>query len=194
MIRYTTSTAESELLGILQLQKENLSGALTKEEMNEQGFVTVIHRYDDLKKLNDIEKHVIAKDQDEVIAYLLAMTQLSKSDIPILIPMFDMFSQVSFAGKTVSQFNYIVVGQVCVGRNYRGKGVLDNCYTLYKDHYKSRYDFAITEIDSNNPRSLQAHKRIGFGEISRYGIPGENEWVIVLWDWNNINNSDSTLI
>lgn len=182
MIQYTSSNTESDLSGILELQKTNLPDVLTPDEIKSQGFVTVVHSYNDLKKLNDIEKHIIAKDDDNVIAYLLAMTQQSKFDIPILIPMFKMFDEVIYEGKPVSDYNYLVVGQVCVAKEYRGQGVLDKCYDTYKNYFTNKYDFAITEIDGKNLRSINAHKRIGFKEIHRY-TTDKTEWSIVVWDW-----------
>ncbi|MEJ7769795.1 MAG: hypothetical protein WKF89_18390, partial [Chitinophagaceae bacterium] len=56
-----------------------------------------------------------------------------------------------------------------------------------KKEYLSKYDFAITEIDGKNQRSLHAHKRVGFKEVGRYDAPGNTEWVIVLWNWNDID-------
>jgi hypothetical protein len=87
MIEFTTANSKSDLEGILILQKSNLAKGLSFEEIQSQGFVTVDHSFDQLKKLNDIEKHVIAKDDEKVIAYVLAMTQKSRHDIPILVPM-----------------------------------------------------------------------------------------------------------
>ena len=185
MISYTTPETEKDLSGILKLQKANLAIGLNKEEIETQGFVTVNHSLDDLKKLNGFEKHIIAKDDDDVIAYLLAMTQKSMFDIPVLIPMFEVFSKILFRNRPISAYSYIVVGQVCVDKHYRGQGILDNCYAAYKNHYKGKYDFAITEIVSTNLRSLNAHKRIGFIEIERYTGPDKTEWCIVLWDWKN---------
>ena len=182
MIHFTTSNTKDDLSGILSLQKANLSIALTKEEIKSQGFVTVMHSYDELKKLNDIEKHILAKDGDKIVAYLLAMTKQSKNEIPVLIPMFEIFDIIFFKGKLISLYNYIVVGQVCVDKQYRAQGIIDNCYAFYKDHFKSKYDFAITEIASTNMRSINAHKRIGFKEIHRY-VSNNTEWSIVLWDW-----------
>ena len=186
MIHYTRATTDSELNGILALQRKNLPSQLSKEEIESQGFVTVVHSFDDLKKLNDIESHVIAKDDERIVAYLLAMTRQSQFDIPVLKPMFQIFAQVGFAGKYVSDFHYIVVGQVCVDKEYRSKGILDDCYNYYKNTFKSSYDFAITEIDATNQRSLNAHKRIGFKEIHHFTGPEGKNWVIVLWDWNNL--------
>ncbi|MDX5422223.1 MAG: GNAT family N-acetyltransferase [Hymenobacteraceae bacterium] len=187
MIAYTTSNTKEDLLGILALQKVNTPEALTNEQIKSQGFVTVRHSYDELKQLNDIEKHIIAKDERRVVAYLLAMTDQSKFDFPILIPMFEVFNSLSFAGKTISAYNYLVVGQVCVEAQYRGQGILDGCYAAYKHRFQGRYDFAITEIASTNVRSLNAHRRIGFKEIHRYTSPDKTEWSIVLWDWKKSN-------
>ena len=185
MINYTTSTTDQDLLDIIALQKSNLSIHLTTEEMQSQGFVTVVHSLEVLKKMNAIEQSIVGKDGDKVIAYLLAMTEKSKPDIPVLIPMFDMFGKIEWGGKLLADYNYIVVGQVCVDKAYRGQGILDNCYTAYRAHFKNKYDFAVTEIAIKNGRSINAHKRIGFTEVHRYAVPGGEEWSIVVWDWND---------
>jgi len=183
MVNYTTANSLPDLKGILALQKANLAHGLAIEERQTQGFVTVNHSYDQLKSLNDFEKHIIAKHHDIVIGYLLAMTKKSQFDIPILVPMFDSFGSILYENKKVADYNFMVVGQVCIDKAYRGQGILDNCYAAYKKYYGDKYDFAITEIASENLRSLNAHKRIGFKEIHFYIAPGSTEWVVVLWDW-----------
>ncbi len=188
MIDFTTAVTDKDLMGIMELQKSNLPVHLTQEEMQREGFVTVVHRFDDLKQMNDIEQHVIAKDNGTVVAYLLAMTSKSKYAIPILVPMFNLFDEVDYKGKKVSGYHYIVVGQVCVSKAYRGQGILDKCYEAYKSKFGKDYDFAITEIATSNQRSIHAHKRIGFEEIYRYVAPDKVEWSIVVWDWKTINN------
>jgi GNAT superfamily N-acetyltransferase len=183
MLNYTLSTTDQDLHGILKLQKSNLAQSLTADEMRKEGFVTVIHSYADLKRLNDIEKHIIAKDGDKVVAYLLAMTQRSGNDIPVLVPMFELFEEITYEHKRISTYDYIVVGQVCIDKQYRGQGILDNCYKAYRDHFSEKYAFAITEIAIANQRSINAHKRIGFKEIHKYSSLDNTEWSIVLWDW-----------
>ncbi|HMG89084.1 MAG TPA: GNAT family N-acetyltransferase [Chryseolinea sp.] len=183
MIVYTTSQNDNELKGILNLQKANLARNLHQEEIENQGFVTVLHRLEDLQKMNAIEQHIIAKDDDTVVAYLLAMTEKSKFDIPVLVPMFEMFETIQYKNKPLSKYNYMVVGQVCVHKKYRGQGVLDKCYDLYIDNFRQRYDFAVTEIATSNQRSLNAHKRIGFRTIHEYAAPDGEQWAIVLLEW-----------
>jgi hypothetical protein len=183
MIVYTTSKTDKELSEILDLQKNNLPQNLSESEIKSQGFVTVCHSFEDLKKLNTYEQHLIMKNENKVIGYLLAMTKNSKNDIPVLIPMFEAFDKIHFKKKLISEYNYIVVGQVCIDKNYRGQGLLDNSYAAYKNFFKEKYDFAITEIAITNTRSINAHKRIGFFEIHRFIDAGGTEWSIVLWDW-----------
>ncbi|THU39783.1 GNAT family N-acetyltransferase [Niastella caeni] len=182
-MEFTTTKTNKDLEQILELQKQNLAAGLTGEQITSQGFVTVSHSFQDLLKMNDIEAHVIAKDNDRVIAYILAMTARSRFDIPILIPMFELFEQVNYQNKKVADWRYMVVGQVCVAAGYRGKGILDECYTAYRNNFKDRYDFAITEIATRNQRSINAHKRIGFETIHEYVAPDGEEWSIVVWKW-----------
>ncbi len=186
MISFKTAYTQDQLKGILKLQKANLARNLPKEEVESQGFVTVDHSYEQLKKLNDLEKHVIAKDDYKVIGYLLAMTQESKFDLPVLFPMFNVFDEIVYKNKKVSQYKYLVVGQVCIDKGYRGQGILPNCYAAYKKYYSDKYDFAITEIATTNQRSLNAHKKAGFKEIYSYTGPDKTEWIVVLWDWNDL--------
>src|SRR4030095_8503075 len=133
MIVYTTANSKNDLEGILNLQKRNLASSLTKAEIQSQGLVTVDHSYEQLARLNDHEKHVIAKENEKVIGYLLAMTKRSRLDIPILIPMFDLFDTISFDNRKISEYDYLVVGQVCIDKAWRGQGILDHCYAAYRD-------------------------------------------------------------
>lgn len=183
MITYSPSKTDIELAEILQLQKINLPQNLTEDEIMSQGFVTVSHSLDDLRKLNTYEQHLVMKDENKVVGYLLAMTQHCKHDIPVLIPMFEMFDKIIYKDKLISEYNYIVVGQVCIAKDYRGQGLLNECYAAYKNNFKEKYDFAITEIATTNTRSINAHKRIGFFEIHRYTDHNNIEWSIVMWDW-----------
>lgn len=186
MIHYQRVASEDELTGILQLQRQNLPAGLSEEEMRHEGFVTVSHNTAMLRELNRIEPHLIAREDNRVIAYLLTMTEQSQNDIPVLQPMFRLFLQLPFGEKKVSDYRYIVVGQVCVDKAYRSRGILDACYAAYREAFQKKYDFAITEIAAANLRSLRAHQRVGFREWYRYTAPDGMEWVIVVWDWNGL--------
>ncbi len=185
MIVYKKVDLSEEIRQVLHLQKINLPQNLTEEEIKDQGFVTVIHSYETLRKMNDIEQSIIAKNDDHVIGYLLAMTGKSKEDIPVLTPMFKVFDNIIYDDKKISSYKYLVIGQVCIAKEWRGQGILDNCYQSYKKHFSDKYDFAITEISTKNKRSVNAHLRIGFKIIHSYTDSNGVEWEIVLWDWRS---------
>ncbi|PKP40377.1 MAG: GNAT family N-acetyltransferase [Bacteroidetes bacterium HGW-Bacteroidetes-13] len=187
MISISTAHTQDELSGILRLQATNLLTVLTDEEKEKEGFLTVVHTLENLTRLNDFEKHVIAKVDHKIVAYVLVMTKVSHEDIPDLIPMFAVFDQTNFKGKPISAYDYIVVGQVCVDKNYRGTGLFDQNYAFYSNTYKAKYELAVTEIATKNTRSLNAHQRVGFREICRYKASSGVEWAVVVWDWNNQN-------
>jgi GNAT superfamily N-acetyltransferase len=184
MIKITTSASTSDLQGIISLQKQNLKSELSIEEIKEQGFVTVSHTLDDLEKMHLHEQNIIAKEGDKIVAYVLGMTEQSKNDIPRLVEMYESFDQIQYKGKSVADYSYIVVGQVCVDKNYRGQGLFNSCYAEYREHFKEKFDFAITEIASINLRSMRAHERLGFKTIDLYTDATGVEWHIVVWDWS----------
>ncbi len=180
---YKSCTSDIELSSILKLQKENHYSTLSKKEMNSEGFLTCTHNLELLRELNKVAPHVIAVSNKKVCAYLLTMTALAEVSMPFLKPMFQEFRTITYNKKNIADYNYLIVGQVCVGKAYRRLGVLYSCYELYTRLYRNKYDFAITEISTRNKRSLNAHLRIGFKEIHRYFSTEDEEWSIVILDW-----------
>ena len=104
MLTLVQSKTVEDLQGIADLQRANLSTLITSDEKESQGFVYVQHSLEDLKKLNDMESHVIALDGDIVSAYILAMTKASRADILQLVPMFGQFDLISYSGKKISEY------------------------------------------------------------------------------------------
>lgn len=183
MIQISTSITIADLEGIIDLQKQNLRSDLTAAEITTQGFVTVSHSLDDLRKMHQHVPNIIVKNGVQVIAYVLGMTEQSKNDIPRLVEMYESFDHIQFKGKSVAEYQYIVVGQVCVDKAYRGLGLFDRAYEAYRKYFEQEYEFAITEIATINLRSMKAHERLGFKTIHTYTDGSATEWNVVVWDW-----------
>lgn len=184
-IEYKKCNSRKELTGILSLQNKNHYAVLPKEEIAAEGFLTCTHNLDLLLEWNNIAPHIIAVSKGEVVAYLLTMTKDAEYRMPFLEPMFNAFKNNTYKNRKISEYNYLIVGQVCVAKELRGLGVLKKCYDLYKREYSNKYDFAITEIATRNQRSLKAHYNLGFQEIHRYKSTEGEEWSIVIWEWKN---------
>jgi ribosomal protein S18 acetylase RimI-like enzyme len=183
-LKIKLTETEAELQGILDLQRVNLLSEISEVEKSEQGFVTVKHSLAQLKWMHTLESHVIAKDGQKLIGYILAMTKESRDLVPVLVPMFEQFDCLIFREKLLSVYDYMVIGQICVDKGYRGQGIFDNMYDLYRNSFSSRYDLAITEIAVSNRRSLKAHQRVGFQVIHEFS-DSTQDWAIVVWDWKN---------
>ena len=179
-IYYSHAKTREELEQIKELQAANLPNQITKEEATREGYVTVVHHLALLEQMNTPYPHTIAKTDEAVIGYALSMPRLFSGTIPILVPMFEQIDRLIWKGKLLAETNYIVMGQVCISKSWRGKNVFTGLYS----HMQSRmtaygFDCIVTEIAANNTRSLRAHEKVGFTELGRYAT-GDVEWVIVI--------------
>ena len=98
--------------------------------------------------------------------------------------MFNLLDTLTYKGTPVKDLRYYVMGQICVAKAYRGKGVFRQLYAAHKKHLSGTYDFCITEISSRNLRSMRAHEKVGFTLLHRFS-DATDEWNIVLWDWTD---------
>lgn len=183
MIRYSLAQTDAELQQILELQQQNLSAVLTEQALSSQGFVTVAHSLELLRRMNSTEAAVIATEGSRLAGYCLAMTRAFRNDIPVLVPMFETLDALAVEGKPLRETSYLVCGQICVAQDYRGKGIFDGLYEALRQEHSSRYPLMVTEIASRNLRSLHAHKRLGFKILHTYTAPDGEVWDIVYWPW-----------
>jgi|EP01041_Mallomonas_annulata_P013481 hypothetical protein len=180
----TTVQTDDDVRGILALQQKNLKKNLTSEQIKSQGFLTVEHKFSVLKAMNDAHPSVIVKDGDMVVAYCLAMLPQFRNDVPELIALFDTIDKIDYESQTLKDFKYVVMGQVCVGEGYRSMGFFDGMYQKLREELSAKFELCVTDISTNNSRSLKAHARVGFIPVKDFhdAILGE-VWRVVVWDW-----------
>ncbi len=167
-----------ELEQILSLQRANLARHLSAEEIAAQGFVTVEHTLDLLKRMHLLAPSIVARDRDRLAGYALVMPLQCRSFIPILEPMFARLGSLGML-----QRRFYVMGQICVAKPWRGQGVFDLLYRAHRHHLRATYDFSVTEVATRNTRSMRAHERVGFTVIDRYR-DATDEWALMRWDWS----------
>jgi len=171
-ISYKRADTLSELNQILSLQRINLPQALSAEDQKNEGFVTVHHDLDILERMNARCKHIIATAEDEVVGYALCMSPSFRNDIPILQPMFHRIDQA------LPDAKYMVMGQICIAKAFRKQGIFHGLYAFMSSQLKQDYDCIVTEVDQKNPRSMGAHKSIGFVTLLSYVADG-HDWEIL---------------
>nr|WP_298924071.1 GNAT family N-acetyltransferase [uncultured Allomuricauda sp.] len=174
MICYEQASTLAQLEEILSLQQLNLPTNLTIKEKEQEGFLTVEHSLVFLKEMHDECPHIIAIDQGKVVGYALSMHPRFANSIEVLKPMFYEINKV-----VQNNCNYMVMGQICVSKEYRGKGVFRGLYKAMKEKLPKGFDTIITEVDAKNQRSLHAHEAVGFTELKRYSSEGK-EWSLII--------------
>lgn len=189
MSEVTLTFAENarDLNGVLALQKLNYKSNVNPEEAQKQGFVSILHTYELLAAMNADYPHVIGRSEGRVIAYALVMLRKFGDKIPVLLPMFARLNDLTFQGKRIGDSRYFIMGQICIAKNFRGRGLF---YRLYENLVHSTckdFDFILTEVSARNRRSLRAHKKAGFIELKVYTAPDGEVWHIVLLDIRESN-------
>jgi len=183
-ITFTSLKTDREIQQLLDLQQSNLIKNISEAVANDQGFVTVVHNFDLLSRMNRAFPQIIAKDDDAIVGYALVMPETFRFDIPVLTTMFELLDKLEYKGKLIKDTKYYVMGQICVAEDYRGKGIFDGLYAKHKSEISDRFELCVTEIAKRNLRSLAAHKRVGFEIIHEYfDITYPELWEVVAWDF-----------
>lgn len=181
-LQYGLVETTVDLFQILELQQLNLVQQIDIEMAESQGFVTVQHDLSTLQAMNAKYPHIVARNGGKVVAYALAMSTEFQKTIPTLRPMFERIHQLYWQNRYLSPDDYIVMGQICIAKDWRSKGVFQKLYEIMQLHFATQFPFVITEIATRNTRSVRAHQKVGFETIDVYRSE-EEEWAIVGWDW-----------
>lgn len=178
-----TASSDSDLQQILDLQAANLPAALDDAERRAEGFVTLRHDLALLREMNSPWPHVVASPRgtDEVVAYALVMPLEFRGRFPILDPMFEELDRLAGAGARLHGKRWYFMGQLCVAKAHRGRGLVEAMYAKHRELMRRDFDMMITEIDASNTRSVRVHEKAGCTPLHAYRGAGR-EWVIVGMD------------
>ncbi len=184
-IEFTTVSEPRQVDLILALQAENHRDHVDAATAASDGFTSVRHEPAVLQAMNRAYPSAIALAGGELAGYCLMMAREFRDRVPVLQPMFDLLDRLEWRGEPLaSNPRWFVMGQVCVARGFRGMAVFDGIYHELRRVYSPQFDFVVTEISQRNPRSLNAHKRVGFKPLHVYPDPATAEmWEVVVWDW-----------
>lgn len=175
MIVYKKTSSSQEIQEIIQLQKDNLFENVSVKERRSQGFVTVKHSFGQLFHWHQNKPHTIAVADGKVVGYAISMLSEYQKEVSVLIPMFAKIDE-----HIKPDIKYIVMGQICIHKDYRGKGVFRGLYQKMQE-VCTDYDWIITEVDETNERSIRAHKVVGFKELISYESQNQR-WSLIYLD------------
>jgi GNAT superfamily N-acetyltransferase len=183
-VEITRVSSPSEIIGIRDLQALNLKQYITSDEAIDQGFVTAAYTIEYLQEMNAASPAIIAKDGDKVVGYALVATKDIRNGHDLLNGLFDAIDKCEYNGKLLRDISYVVVGQLCVAKEYRGQDLAQKIYGHFRDCLSKEFTYLVTDVAQANTRSLKAHRKRGFQVINELMYDGFG-WDIVLWDWNS---------
>jgi ribosomal protein S18 acetylase RimI-like enzyme len=180
-ISFDVASSDQHFQQIIELQRENLFTGLSADQQAQQGFVFAEHNIALLKRFAAELPQVIALNNNKVIGYNLGMPVSMRNEIASLVPMFEQFDRCEYKGKPLASYKYMVGGQVCVHKDFRGQGLLNKLYHETKNRLPSGYQLCVTEVAARNNAGINAHQKMGFEVVSTYH-DGKELWKIVVWD------------
>jgi ribosomal protein S18 acetylase RimI-like enzyme len=177
-------SSKEELRQIKALQDRNLRKNLAPGEAESEGFLSAEYSIELLEKMHEQKPSIIAVDGDAVVGYALVTLKAVSHLHPLLDDLFNTIDKTMFNSQLLVNTKYVVVGQLCVSKEYRGRNLVQGMYNEFRQQLINEFDYCITDVAEANPRSLKAHLGSGFKVIDQLGYGGI-KWNIVLWDWKS---------
>ena len=142
------------------------------------GFVTTAFTVEELTDLITEEQGLfIAKEGDEVLAYVMAASWQFWSRWAMFEHMIQDLYNLEYLGRTLTVDNSYQYGPICIDKSLRGTDVLKEMFNFSLVHMTKRYPILVTFVNKINPRSYQAHKRkLGLTVIQEFGFNGNEYW------------------
>jgi ribosomal protein S18 acetylase RimI-like enzyme len=182
MITIKRVSSKDELNAIAELQHLNLRQNISTEEALGQGFLTAEYSMDVLEGMHAQEPAIIAMDGNTLAGYALVATKSTRNSHPLLADLFAAIDRLEYKNTPLKGLNYVVVGQLCVAREFRGQGLVSKLYNQFRDSLAGNYIYCVTDVATTNQRSLNAHSKAGFTVINHTEYAGVG-WEVVLWNW-----------
>ncbi|MDA3947358.1 MAG: GNAT family acetyltransferase [Helicobacteraceae bacterium] len=124
------------------------------------GFVTTAFTKEQLTTLINEESGLfIARDDEKVVAYVMAASWHFWSSWPMFAHMIIGLGDLEYLGQRLSVENSYQYGPVCIDKSVRGSGLLEEIFDFSREHMAKRFPILVTFINKINPRSYAAHTR-----------------------------------
>ena len=148
------------------------------EEDKKDGFVTTAFTAEELNALITQEQGLfIAKEDDEVLAYVMAASWAFWSKWEMFRHMIADLPNLNYKGTQLSTQNSYQYGPICIDKSLRGTEVLPHIFNFARKQMSKRYPILITFVNQINPSSYEAHKRkLGLDIIQEFRFNGNRYW------------------
>ncbi len=157
---------------ILDLQSANFIANLAEEE-RKQGFLSAQFTPEQTARIAEDLGTTVAIVDGRVAGFLCAFRKEFDTGSPVIAKMLDSYDRLSFHGKPLSSFSNYIYGPVCIGREFRGRGLLRGLYDAQKRDLAGQFEIGVAFVSRGNPHSLSAHVAgLGMIEAGDFEVKG----------------------
>jgi hypothetical protein len=157
---------------ILDLQCANYIANLSEEE-REQGFLSAQFTREQTAQIAEDLGTMVALVDDQVVGFLCAFRKEFPTGSPVIAKMLETYDRLIFEGRPLSAFNSYIYGPVCIGREYRRRGLLHGLYEAQKKDLAGQFEIGAAFVSRDNPHSLSAHVAgLGMSEAGDFDVKG----------------------
>ncbi|HEY7715764.1 MAG TPA: N-acetyltransferase [Candidatus Binatia bacterium] len=169
MVEYRRATP-ADYAAILRLQSANFIANLSEEE-RKQGFLSAQFTLDQTARIAEDLGTTLAMVGNQVAGFLCAFRNEFETGSPVIAKMLESYDRLVFEGKPLSAFKNYVYGPVCIGKQYRGRGLLRGLYEAQKRVLAGEFEIGVAFVARNNPHSLSAHiAGLGMAEAGDFSV------------------------
>ena len=170
-IQYRRARPE-DYASIIRLQRADYIGNLTEEERRE-GFLSAEFSLEQVAAIATDLGIAVVTVGDEIAGCLCAFRREFDHGSPVVAKMLEAYEQARFEAKPLSAFNSYIYGPVCLGREYRRRGLLRGLYEFQKKDLAGRFEIGVALVSHDNPHSMQAHiGGLGMTEAGKFELNG----------------------
>ena len=169
-MEYKRAQSEEDFRQIVELQNKNLPRALSAVEIKD-GFLSGEFTIEQFQAMNSDLCVMTCFDDDYFCGFLVASSINFNKQFPLPNAMIDCFSKVSYKGKLLTEYKPFISGPGCIDKNYRGKGIFTNLVQTvlnFLAQQPSPPDLRVALVSTENPRSINAQKKIGMDEVGQF--------------------------
>jgi predicted GNAT superfamily acetyltransferase len=157
---------------ILRLQGANFIANLTEEE-RKQGFLSALFTPEQTAQIAEDLGTMVAVVDNRVAGFLCAFRNEFQTGSPVIAKMLESYGRLIFDGRPLSSFDSYIYGPVCIGREFRGRGLLRGLYDAQKKDLAGRFEIGVAFVSRDNPHSLSAHVAgLGMTEAGDFQVKG----------------------
>ena len=141
---------------ILNLQAANFIANLSESERKE-GFLSAQFSPEQTAQIAEDLGTIVAVVDDHVAGFLCAFRKEFDTGSPVIAKMLASYHQLTFEGRPLSAFDSYIYGPICIGREYRRRGLLRGLYEAQKKDLAGQFEIGVAFVSRDNPHSLSAH-------------------------------------